>query len=63
MNIKEIFNTMEYGPAPESNKESLQFLEKHNRKFNLFINNNWVEPDSKNITTPQILQIILFFQK
>ncbi|MBK7524404.1 MAG: aldehyde dehydrogenase family protein [Saprospiraceae bacterium] len=47
MNIKEIFNTMEYGPAPESNKESLQFLEKHNRKFNLFINNNWVEPDSK----------------
>ncbi|MFZ1704797.1 MAG: aldehyde dehydrogenase family protein [Saprospiraceae bacterium] len=47
MKIKEIFDTMDYGPAPESNKESVQFLEKFGKKFNIFINNEWVEPSDK----------------
>ncbi|HRO74404.1 MAG TPA: aldehyde dehydrogenase family protein, partial [Saprospiraceae bacterium] len=37
---------MEYGPAPESNSESLAFLKKFNHKFPLFINGQWTEPVS-----------------
>lgn len=46
MKVKEIFESMEYGPAPESNKESLAFLESHKRKFGLFINGKWTKPSS-----------------
>ncbi len=37
---------MEYGPAPESNKESVAFLDQHKRKFQLFINGKWTKPTS-----------------
>ncbi|MCH7524289.1 MAG: aldehyde dehydrogenase family protein [Bacteroidetes bacterium] len=37
---------MEYGPAPEDASEAIQFLKKHNNKFNLFINGKWVTPSS-----------------
>ncbi|WCO00485.1 aldehyde dehydrogenase family protein [Psychroserpens ponticola] len=47
MEIKEIYNTMTYGPAPESTDEAIQFLESHKRKFKLFINGAWVAPSSK----------------
>ena len=47
MKIKEIFKTMDYGPAPESSKEAIDFLEKHDRKFQLFINGKWEKPTSK----------------
>ncbi|MBK9583246.1 MAG: aldehyde dehydrogenase family protein [Saprospiraceae bacterium] len=46
MSIKEIYQTMEYGPAPESNKESVAFLDSHKRKFSLFINGKWTKPSS-----------------
>ncbi len=46
MKVQEIFQTMEYGPAPESNKESIEFLDSHKRKFGLFINGKWVKPES-----------------
>ncbi|MBC7885648.1 MAG: aldehyde dehydrogenase family protein [Saprospiraceae bacterium] len=46
MSVKEIYQTMEYGPAPESNKESVTFLDSHKRKFQLFINGKWVKPSS-----------------
>lgn len=39
--IKEILNTMEYGPAPESTKEAQAWLDQHGRSFGLFINNEW----------------------
>ncbi|TWI51323.1 aldehyde dehydrogenase (NAD+) [Pseudoduganella flava] len=42
--IKEILNTMEYGPAPESQKEAQAWLEERGRKFGLFIDNQWSEP-------------------
>ncbi len=42
--IKEILNTMEYGPAPESTKEAQAWLEQHGRSFGLFIDNQWSEP-------------------
>ncbi|MGV7208697.1 aldehyde dehydrogenase family protein [Oxalobacteraceae bacterium A2-2] len=41
--IKEILNTMEYGPAPESQKEAQAWLEQRGRQFGLFIDNAWTE--------------------
>ncbi|MEH6536229.1 MAG: aldehyde dehydrogenase family protein [Psychroserpens sp.] len=46
MEIKEIYDTMAYGPAPESADEAIHFLESHKRKFKLFINGKWVAPSS-----------------
>lgn len=46
MTVKDIYHNMEYGPAPESNKESLEFISRHNGKFPLFIDGNWAKPAS-----------------
>ena len=40
--ILKIFNTMEYGPAPEAPDAVNAWLSEHGRKFGLFINNEWV---------------------
>ncbi len=45
MNITEIFETMEYGPAPEASTLAQGWLKEH-QPFNLFINNQWVQPIS-----------------
>ena len=47
MEIKEIYNTMVYGPAPETAKPAIEFLEAHQRSFDLFIEGTWVKPNSK----------------
>ncbi len=47
MEVKEIFKTMEYGPAPESADLANEFLKTHNRKFGLYINGTWNNPSSK----------------
>ena len=47
MTIKEIYDSMEYGPAPESDTAAIDFLESHKRKFQLFINGDWKAPASK----------------
>jgi len=39
--INEILTTMDYGPAPESTREALAWLERHERRFGLFIDNAW----------------------
>jgi aldehyde dehydrogenase (NAD+) len=44
MNITEVFKNMDYGPAPESPEATIAWLEDHNRRFGLFINNQWVIP-------------------
>ncbi|SFC00189.1 aldehyde dehydrogenase family protein [Massilia yuzhufengensis] len=41
--IKEILQTMDYGPAPESTKEATAWLEQHGRRFGLFIDGAWTE--------------------
>ena len=41
--VAEIFQTMDYGPAPESAKESLAWLDRHHRKFGHFINGEWTK--------------------
>ena len=51
--LLEIFKTMDYGPAPESPAAVNAWLDEHGRKFGLFINNKWVQPeDDKNL--PQL---------
>ena len=47
MNIQEIYNTMAYGPAPESADLATEFLESHDRTFRLFIDGEWTTPGSK----------------
>src|SRR3954466_9009813 len=42
--VAEIFRTMDYGPAPESDKEVLSWLGKHERVFGHYINGAWTEP-------------------
>ena len=44
MSVIEKFRTMEYGPAPEDPKESLAWLDRHNRKFGHFIDDAWHAP-------------------
>ncbi|WP_371873491.1 aldehyde dehydrogenase family protein [Massilia phyllostachyos] len=39
--IKEILQTMDYGPAPESTKEANAWLDQHGRRFGLFIDGAW----------------------
>jgi aldehyde dehydrogenase (NAD+) len=42
--LTEIFKNMEYGPAPESAAAVNAWLDEHNRRFGLLINNQWVHP-------------------
>ena len=42
--INEILKTMDYGPAPESTKETNAWLDQHERRFGLFIDNAWTAP-------------------
>jgi aldehyde dehydrogenase (NAD+) len=45
MSVMDIFETMDYGPAPEAASTALSWLKAH-QPFNLFINNQWVKPTS-----------------
>lgn len=42
MDILEAFNTMSYGPAPEDARETIDWLERHNRRFDLFVDGTWL---------------------
>jgi aldehyde dehydrogenase (NAD+) len=44
MSIAEKFVSMEYGPAPEDPKEAAAWLERHGRRFQLFIDGAWQAP-------------------
>src|SRR5579863_2517108 len=44
MSIAEKFVSMEYGPAPEDSKEATAWLERHGRRFGLFIGGAWQAP-------------------
>ncbi len=47
MNVKTIFENMTYGPAPESAQNAEQWIESHQKKFQLFIDGQWHKPSSK----------------
>jgi aldehyde dehydrogenase (NAD+) len=45
-NVAEIFQSLEYGPAPESANEANAWLDAKKRKFDLFIDGRWVKAKS-----------------
>ena len=47
MAVKEIFETMEYGPASESGALARQWLDQYKQKFRHFINGKWHAPASR----------------
>ncbi|WP_370663172.1 aldehyde dehydrogenase family protein [Massilia antarctica] len=49
--INEILQTMDYGPAPESTKEAQAWLDQHERRFGLFIDNAWSDAADTFATT------------
>ncbi|MFS8637323.1 MAG: aldehyde dehydrogenase family protein [Gemmatimonadota bacterium] len=44
MKVADIFETMEYGPAPESAAPAEQWLDRHGREFEHFIGGEWQAP-------------------
>jgi aldehyde dehydrogenase (NAD+) len=44
MSVAEKFVSMEYGPAPEDSKEAVGWLDRHSRRFGLFIGGAWRAP-------------------
>ncbi len=43
--VAEIFETMEYGPAPESRERVQEWLDTKGRRFGHFIDGRWTEPE------------------
>jgi aldehyde dehydrogenase (NAD+) len=57
--VAEIFQTMEYGPAPESDKEAFSWLGKHERVFGHYIGGAWTEPGQLfEVTNPATSKVI-----
>ncbi|GAB1364711.1 hypothetical protein MASR1M32_39470 [Rhodobacter sp.] len=46
MTIKEIFDAMSYGPAPEANAEALAWLARHKAGFGHFIDGGFTPPEA-----------------
>ena len=44
--VREIFETMEYGPAPESAKPAQEWLDRHGGRFGHFINGRFTKPSA-----------------
>src|SRR4051812_10636722 len=45
ISVAEIFESMEYGPAPESAAEALRWIEEHQPATRLFIGGRWIESE------------------
>ena len=45
--MRQILETLEYGPAPESPAVANAWLDDHGRSFGHFINNAWVKPSGR----------------
>ncbi|MEM9432462.1 MAG: aldehyde dehydrogenase family protein [Pseudomonadota bacterium] len=59
MTVKENFDSMDYGPAPESRGEAMAWLEGHKHKFGQFIDGSFTKPartfESRNPATGELL--------
>jgi aldehyde dehydrogenase (NAD+) len=49
--VPEIFQSMEYGPAPEASGPVLQWLEQRGRRFGLFIGGKWQQGEGETFET------------
>ncbi|HEX2204287.1 MAG TPA: aldehyde dehydrogenase family protein, partial [Longimicrobium sp.] len=45
MSIAEIFETLDYGPAPESASPALRWLEERGRATRLYVGGEWRDPE------------------
>ena len=43
MKVAEIFESLDYGPAPESAAPAIAWLDAHGRRFGHFVDGRWVE--------------------
>ncbi len=59
MNVKDIFASMDYGPAPESSTEAMAWIAKHKGSFGHYIDGRFTAPgagfDTKNPATGKVL--------
>ncbi len=44
MSIKTLFETLEYGPAPESSAKAREWIQAHQGEFKLYVGGEWVRP-------------------
>ncbi|WP_457650072.1 aldehyde dehydrogenase family protein [Profundibacter sp.] len=62
MTVKDIFETMDYGPAPESTSEAMAWIAKHDGRFGQFINGEFTPHhdgfESRNPATGDILALV-----
>jgi len=62
MSVKDIFESMDYGTAPESTGEAMAWLDASNRQFGLFIDGQMADPhdgfESRNPATGDVLATV-----
>src|SRR5690606_27604688 len=46
MSVRDIFETMDYGPAPEADDVAIAWLERHGRRFGHFVGGRFTKPAS-----------------
>ncbi|KAM4652742.1 aldehyde dehydrogenase family 16 member A1 [Discoglossus pictus] len=49
--VKDIFTSMQYGPAPEAANIAQAWLDAHDRSFGHFIDGKWLKPDGRETYT------------
>uniref|UniRef100_A0A8C5QWM2 Aldehyde dehydrogenase domain-containing protein n=1 Tax=Leptobrachium leishanense TaxID=445787 RepID=A0A8C5QWM2_9ANUR len=49
--VKDIFNSMQYGPAPEAANIAQAWLDSHERSFGHFIDGKWLKPEGRQTYT------------
>ena len=47
--IAQIFDSLEYGPAPEAPSSVNAWLDEHGRDFGHFVNGKWVKPEGRKV--------------
>jgi aldehyde dehydrogenase (NAD+) len=47
--VSEIFESLSYGPAPESSMPAEGWLDDHGRAFGHFIDGKWVKPEGRKV--------------
>lgn len=47
--IAQIFDSLEYGPAPEAPSSVNTWLDEHGRDFGHFVNGKWVKPEGRKV--------------
>ena len=47
--IAQIFESLDYGPAPEAASSVNSWLDEHGRDFGHFVNGKWVKPEGRKV--------------